>query len=360
MHRAAIASIGAGGVYGPGYERQERTQIAPAPLPGGRTSTGPGIAIPAAVTQRPAAHPMSGPFSTVKRPATGAAAARAAAFTLLGGALAVGLLAVVTPGGFGGLFSDKPAKTTKAEAPVVPPPAKAEPVPPPTVEPPPAEKEVVDPPQPHPDTDPEPEILPDEGEEVVEIAPESIEKMGAEELVALGDELAGSKAWVEPPDRNLSLVLGKLGIVDPGNEAIRNFRQAAADELLPAALKALEKKQWSDAADAFRALNRVWPAHDEAREGLIEALEGEARVFSGRKYRDHQAALTTVNELLTMQPDDDRVLTMQGDILDRLGRYAESRDAYKEARRYNRKSKVLKDKYLKAVKKARKADTPEG
>ena len=363
MHRAAIASIGAGGVYGPDYQRQEKTQIAPAPLPGG-ANTGPVVAVPVrpGQTQRP----MSGPQPTVKRPATSAAAARAAAFTLLGGALAFGLLAIVTPGGIGGLFADKSPPRTAKEAPK----AKADPPPQPTKadpKPSPEEAKAGDPPEaevdPAPEVEPEPEIVEqddDGGEEVIEVAPPSIEKMGPEELVALGDELAGSKAWLEPSDRNLALVVSKLVIVDPGNEAIRNFRQAAADDLLPTAQKALDKKKWTEAAAAFRALNRIWPTHPEAREGLIESLTGEARVRSSRKYKDYEAALATVNELLTMQPDDPRVLTMQGDILDKLGRYAESRDAYKVARRYNRRSKPLKEKYLKAVKKARKAKSASG
>ena len=361
MHRAAIASMDAGGVYGPGYQRQEKTQIAPAPLPGG-ANTGPVVAVPVRPGQT--ARPMSGAQANVKRPATRAAAARAAAFTLLGGALAFGLLAIVTPGGLGGLFADKPAPKTAADAP----PTKAEPSPPTKAktqaktDAEPAEAKAADPPKvnPVPAVEPEPEVLDDGGEEVIEVAPPSIEKMGPDELVALGDELAGSKAWLEPSDRNLALVVSKLVIVDPGNEAIRNFRQAAAADLLPTAQKALDRKKWTEAAAAFRSLNRIWPTHPEAREGLIESLHGEARVRSSRKYKDYEAALATVNELLTMQPDDARVLTMQGDILDKLGRYAESRDAYKIARRYNRRSKPLKEKYLKAVKKARKAKSASG
>jgi len=192
-------------------------------------------------------------------------------------------------------------------------------------------------------------------DEVIEVAPASIESMAADELVALGDELAGGKAWLEPPDRNLALVVSKLVIVDPGNEAISKLRQAAADELLPAAQVSLEKRRWPEAAAAFRALDRIWPTHPEARLGLIEALEGQMKVLGSRKYKDYEGALAAVNELLVMTPNDPDILEMQGDILERLGRYAEVRDAYKAARKEKPRSKELLKKYLKSIRKARSA-----
>jgi tetratricopeptide (TPR) repeat protein len=311
---------------------------------------------------------MSGPIPVVRRPqGNGAAAAKAAAFTLLGGLLAVGILAIVAPGGLAALFGDKPAPADAGEADVPKAdakrsapdrtPAKASHEPPPAADsgqvPSASAGEAK-----APDED-EPTVVDDEsgeGEEVIEVAPPSIESMAADELVALGDELAGSKAWLEPADRNLALVVSKLAIVDPGNEAVSKLRQAAADELLPAAQAALAKRRWAGAAAAFRALHQIWPTHPEAREGLIESLEGEAKVLSSRKYNDHGGALAAVNELLVMQPNDADVLEQQGDLLDELGRYAEARDAYKAARQQNARSKDLFKKYLKAVRKARKAD----
>jgi hypothetical protein len=329
------------------------------PAEGGTVVTLPAAALQPSGTMRP----LSGQMPAVRRPtATGAAAAKAAAFTLLGGLLAVGMLAVVAPGGLAALFGGERSDTTE--------PARAAP-PNPAIEPPPRPTKV-DPPHVDPTPDPipndaaddakapdeEPTVVEDDGgEEVIEVAPPSIESMATDELVALGDELAGSKAWIEPSDRNLALVVSKLVILDPGNEAISKLRQAAADDLLPAAQTALEKRRWTEAAVAYRSLDRIWPTHPEARLGLIEALEGQTKVLSSRKFKDFEGALAAVNELLVMLPNDATVLEAQGDILDRLGRYAESREAYKLARKEKPRSKDLKEKYLRAIRKARSADT---
>ena len=50
------------------------------------------------------------------------------------------------------------------------------------------------------------------------------------------------------------------------------------------------------------------------------------------------------------------MLETQGDILDRLGRYAEAREAYKAARKLKPRSKELLKKYLKAIRKAKNAE----
>jgi hypothetical protein len=375
MHRAAIAAIqNDAGVYGPAYSQQEMTQVAPVPRLSERAqpalrAVGPDGARPidgGAVLTLPAPalqptgslRPVSGPMPVVRRPqATGFAAAKAAAFTLLGGLLAVGMLAVLAPGGLAGMFGDKstPADPGQTQAPAAEPPAKTAPAPKKQAEPD-APRPSKQPPAKAPAPEAEPTVVEDEAEEVIEVAPPSIESMNADELVALGDELAGSKAWLEPSDRNLALVVSKLAIVDPGNEAVRKLRQAAADDLLPAAQAALEKRRWADAAAAFRALHQIWPTHPEAREGLIEALEGEAKILSSRKYKDYEGALAAINELLVMLPHDPDVLEAQGDMLDQLERYAEARDAYKLARKEKPRSRELFKKYLRAIRKARKAN----
>ena len=88
----------------------------------------------------------------------------------------------------------------------------------------------------------------------------------------------------------------------------------------------------------------------------LKELEGQLKVLSSRKFRDWEGALAAVNELLVMMPNDADVLETQGDILDRLGRYAEAREAYKAARKEKPRSKELFKKYLKAIRKAKNAE----
>jgi tetratricopeptide (TPR) repeat protein len=170
--------------------------------------------------------------------------------------------------------------------------------------------------------------------------------------VAAGEAALETKHWREPAEGSLAVALTNLAIAEPGNAAIGKLRQAAADQILPAAQVALEKRKWLTAADGFRDLVTVWPEHPEARSGLAEALYNQARVF--KRSRDNAEVLTTADELLNAVPGDFRALLLRADALMALRRYAEARDAYAEARKVKPRNTDVNRGFWKAAQLARK------
>lgn len=373
MNRAAIAAM-PDGVYGPGYSRQEKTQIAPAPMPG-TSITGPSVAIPpASAIPSPRANIESEPLVA---PKAGGGASRAIFFTLLGGALAVGVLAVAIPGGFGRLFGgaseDSAAAAaagtdTKTDAP----PKVVEPAPDPkdsgpaAVDPALADGKKLDVPTEEPEPagatagDAQPDGQPDgqpAGEsgdpdvQVIDDGAPAVEDMGVEELLGLAKDALANKRWREPADNSLALALSKLALLEPGNDAIGKLRKEAADALYPIGEKALDKKRWAEAAVAFRDLRSIWPDHAEARAGLIDALYGQGRVL--QRHKDYAGALASADELLNINPGEFKALMMRGDALYALKRYKEAKETFRAARKSKPRSKEAKEKFFKASRKVR-------
>jgi len=360
MNRAAIATMGEG-VYGGDYEKQEFTQIAPPPRrPAQLTDSQPSIP---PGTPQPAQHGGSDMVDvTPKR----ASAMRALFFTALGGALAVGVLALAMPGGLSSLFGgsdetpkkpaagkanggdDGKAAPTKAEPAVGPSPDVPAPAPEadtkPTPEPP------VEPDLGTPDTAPavEPDTSPGEATAGAEQKPKD-----AEAIVVLAEAALEARRWTDPPDESLAKYLSDLQLVAPDDKSLARLRKEAAEALLPEGEKALKKKQWAEAVVAYRNLRSIWPDHPEAREGLVAALAGQARVL--RKLKDFEGALRTADEWLNVEPNDFDALMLRGDVLFSLSRFGEAKDAYRAARKEKPRSKAAKEKFFKASYRAKKA-----
>ncbi len=172
------------------------------------------------------------------------------------------------------------------------------------------------------------------------------------EWVVVAEAAVQAKHWREPAAGSLAVALTNLAIAEPGNAAIGKLRLAAANAILPIAQEDLAERRWAAAAEGFRDLVTVWPDQSEARAGLAEALFAQARVL--KRLRDHQGVLSTADELLNAMPGDFRALMMRGDALFALRRYAESRDAYAEARKLKPRNKDVSKAFWKAAQLARK------
>ena len=175
----------------------------------------------------------------------------------------------------------------------------------------------------------------------------------AEDLVAQAEAALAAGHWREPAEGSMAMALNDLSLIDPGHEALARLRNAAAEQLVPAAEKALRKKQWSDASAAYRDLIRVWPDHDTARDGLLEALHNEGRILA--RHPEHAKTLAVADEILTMEPDDFRAMMLRAEALYDLERWPESKDAFGRAKRINPRNKAAKKGWWRAHGKARKA-----
>lgn len=347
MHRAAIAAISG------------ETQIA---SPSGRH---------VAVSSSPVPMPnlgTSGPISTsheVAKPSSSpaVAAVKALFFVALGGMLAGAAVLVLSPETVDKLASTlglheedetaDPANDGSSQ------PARIEPQPKAPVVP-----EPVPPPEPSAKAEPNPEAgQPEEAEtqggqdtargdeSKGEQESDSPDELDAAGLVALGEAALEKRAWREPAEESLYAALSRLRALEPGNEAIARLRRAAADELMPKGEKALARKRWDEAYEAFRNLELIWPEHPDARGHLIEALIGKNR--RQRDKKDYEGALTTAEELLNLQPGEFRWLLLRADLLLALDRFEEAKDAYVEARKVKPRSREVKRGFYKAVRAAR-------
>ena len=172
-------------------------------------------------------------------------------------------------------------------------------------------------------------------------------------LVKAAEAALEDRRWADPPETSLAAQLSKLRFVAPEDPAIARLQKDAAEVLLPEGEKALKKKKWADAVVAFRNLRLIWPDHPEAREGLVAALAGQARVL--RRLDDHEGALKTADEWLNVDPNAFDALMLRGDMLSLLARHAEAKEAYRAARKKKPRSKAAKEKFFKASYRARKA-----
>lgn len=354
MARAAIANVvgsGAKGVYGRDYEKQEHTQIAPAPRRPAQLS-GPQAVVPAASG---VPTPAPGVSSAPHEVSGGRSAMRALFFTGLGGLLAVGVLAVAMPGGLG-LFGDdpEPIEATPSEAGAE---RKPEVTPEPAVVPPAPKLDV-------PAANAEPDAAdPAEVVEVVEVIDEPEGKPAAEAtepaaVVALAEDALASERWTDPPEQSLAFHLSKLQLLAPGDESLARLRKEAAETLAPKGDKALARKKWSEAVVAYRDLRSIWPDHAPAKEGLVAALSGQGKVL--RRLKDYEGALASADEWLNVEPNDFDAFLLRGDMLYALGRFVEAKEAYRLARKEKPRSKSAKKKFFKASGKVRRAKRAAG
>lgn len=364
MNRAAVATArdrGGEGIYGRDYEKQEFTQIAPPPRNPALLTKSQPVVPPQAGAPQAAQH---GSSDAVEVAATQGSAMRALFFTALGGALAIGVLAMLMPGGIGSLFGGDGEGKSEAPALADPQPVSAET----------AERAVgsggeavptavpkLDLPAPKPE--PEPAAALDVGSEVIQVdaSPEDgSEDAGTpaeapkepEALVALAEAALEARRWTDPPETSVAAHLSALQLHAPEDPALARLRKEAAEVLLPEGEKALKRKKWADAVVAFRNLRSIWPDHAESREGLVSALGGQARVL--RRLDDHEGALKTADEWLNVDPNAFDALMLRGDMLFELGRYADAKQAYRAARKKKPRSKAAKEKFFKASYRARK------
>lgn len=362
MNRAAIATMG-DGVYGRDYEQQDFTQIAPPPRnPALLTDSQP--AVPAAGAPKKRARSSSSDAVDVA-PAKPRSAVRGVLLVALGGALAVGVLAMVMPGGLGRLFGDgaeeRTPKEREGKTPTAPKENDKVGVPPTTASPDlpapagaksdvgaaAAEADAVEVPPEEPVADP----VADPAAPTKAAADEEDEDPQA--IVALAEAALEAKRWTTPSKDSLASHLSRLQLLAPGDESLARLRKEAAQTLLPEGDKALKKKRWADAVVAYRNLRSIWPDHAEAREGLVQALSGQARVL--RKLDDHEGGLASADEWLNVQPNEFDALMLRGDMLYALSRWAEAKETYRLARKEKPRSKVAKEKFFKASRRARKA-----
>jgi serine/threonine protein kinase/tetratricopeptide (TPR) repeat protein len=184
--------------------------------------------------------------------------------------------------------------------------------------------------------------------------PDIEHKPDALSLVAMAEAALEHEQWREPAEGSLAMAMTKLALVDPGNEALLKFKREAEAVLLPRGDKALKRKRWQEAVDAYRDLLAVWPDHNEARTGLIKSLRGMARVL--RQHRDHEGALAAADELLNLQPDNFVALKLRADSLASLDRWEDAVAAYRAAMREKPRHKDVRKNYWKARKMAAKQE----
>jgi serine/threonine protein kinase len=325
FHRAAIAALDA---PPPGYSPPERTVVAPPPM-------------------RPT--PMRSPdHPRAQHPAIGAV--KALLFVALGGLLSAAVVVAARPelldrvaagdaaDRSGVRTDDAPAAPEPAVEPPKPdvrPPDKVEPPAPTKAEPPPSDGKAV------PPTD-----------EVPPAPPEPPRALDEKQLVAMAETAVKEKHWRDPAEGSLALALTNLALVDPGNPTITKSRESAAAVLLPAATAAFDRKRWNGAVTAYRDLVAIWPEHDEARVGLIEALFQQARV--NKRHRNWENVLASADELLVVSPDDFRAVMLRGEALMGLRRYAEAKAAYAVARKLKPRNKEVPKLFWKAATAAKK------
>lgn len=356
MNRAAIATAfdrGGEGIYGRDYEKHEFTQVAPAPRsPAQLTGSQPAVPPqPGAPQPAPQGASDSVEVTQKHRPAV-----RAVFFTALGGALAVGVLALLMPGGLTSLLGSDDDETGSSSSVADRQPAEQAKPPGPT------ESDAAVPASPKLDVPAQPEAqpVPDVGSDVIQVddASDAAEPAGAEvpkepaALVTLAEAALEARRWTDPAETSLAAHLSALQLMAPEDPAIARLRKEAAEVLVPEGEKALKKKRWVDAVVAYRNLRAVWPDHAEAREGLVAALSGQARVL--RRLDDHEGALKTADEWLNVEPSAFDALMLRGDMLFALARYADAKEAYRAARKKKPRSKVAKEKFFKASYRARK------
>lgn len=363
MNRAAIATMG-DGVYGRDYEQQEFTQIAPPPRnPALLTNSRP--AVPPAGT--PKAALSAGSDAVDVAPAKPRSAVRGVLLVALGGALAVGVLAMVMPGGVGRLFGDgsdeRSADDRGGQTPTTPEENDKLGVPPLTNDLPATAATKSDIGAAAPQADPV-EVPPEDsveepaeepvGDAAVPTKPvEDEEDEDPQAVVALAEAALEAKRWTTPSKDSLASHLSRLQLLAPGDESLARLRKEAAQTLLPEGDKALKKKRWAEAVVAYRNLRSIWPDHAQAREGLVQALAGQARVL--RKLDDHEGGLASADEWLNVQPNEFDALMLRGDMLYALSRWAEAKETYRLARKEKPRSKLAKEKFFKASRRARKA-----
>jgi eukaryotic-like serine/threonine-protein kinase len=195
----------------------------------------------------------------------------------------------------------------------------------------------------------------DEGEaELLNDEPVPGQQPTATDLVATAERAMAANQWREPPEQSMAVALTNLAIVDPGNEAIGRLRKSAAEQLMPVGDKALKRDDFEEASRAFRDLASVWPDHDDAKTGLVEALRGLAR--QQRRKRAYEAALSTADELLNLQPDDFGALMLRADMLFELGRWEDAKATYTAARKASPRSSAAKKGFFKAAREVRKVE----
>jgi len=182
------------------------------------------------------------------------------------------------------------------------------------------------------------------GEEAA--ADEKTEEPDIDGMVARAEKALEEQRWRDPPEGSLALELTNIGLVDPGNEAIGRLRREAGAQLMPVGEQALKKRQWMEAARAFRDLVAVWPDNSDAREQLAEALLKQGKVL--RRLKDHEGVLATADELLNLAPSSFRALLMRADALAALERWEEAKAAYAAAKREKPGSKSAKKGYRRA------------
>ncbi|WP_181197800.1 serine/threonine-protein kinase [Enhygromyxa salina] len=168
----------------------------------------------------------------------------------------------------------------------------------------------------------------------------------AASIVARAEQALAASHWREPLDRSLAVELNNLGIVNPGNEAIGRLRQAAEEVLEPLARTAAKDKDWATAVGAYRDLLSVWPEHERARAGLVDALRqfGRAQRAAG----DFTGLLDTADELLSREPKMFLALKYRAEALAGLERWEEAAPAYRAAMRVRSSNKDVKKGYWRA------------
>lgn len=286
-----------------------------------------------------------------------AAGLKALLFVGLGGVLAVGAIWKLAPES-----GDKVVEAIKGQE--APPPdpdaakAAALPAPEPTPEPTPAPieaKQQVLPPTPTPVAPPEAaEGVPPDG---VVPPPPAPAADTPEAIVARAEAALERKQWLEPPQGSLAMELNQLQLVDPGSDALVRLRSAALDQLRPAAAELADAGKWEEAAASYRAISRIAPDDDAARESLLGALMQVARRQMKRK--EYELALGTVKEVLNLGPEDPKSAfpptLMKADAMYRLGDYDGARDAYDVARKLRPKNRAARKGFYRARSKAKAA-----
>ncbi|MEE9386762.1 MAG: serine/threonine-protein kinase [Nannocystaceae bacterium] len=173
---------------------------------------------------------------------------------------------------------------------------------------------------------------------------------GAAALVAEAKKALAAGHWQEPVAGSLAMVLAGLAMVDPGNEALSILRKQAAKKLQPLGDRAVRRKQWGEAVEAYRDLLRVWPEH-EVRADLVAALRRYG--WERRRGREYAASLTVADEVLNLEENDFLALKLRADSLAGLKRWEAATAAYRAAMRQRPKNKDVRRAYWHARKKSK-------
>jgi len=341
MQRAAIASLGEGGVYGPSLTPQELAQLA-AQIPRPVTTT----------LGRPLEQTIESPSTSYPAgmPSRGASIARSLFMLMLGGMIATSALLVFAPDRVSRVFralvggtppqaddpealgdemddASTPGPTTAVDSGAEPRVGEAAPNPAPTASP-----------------SPVPAVAAPEG-----TPPE--QAPGAAALVQLAEQALAAGQFREPYAQSMAMALSELRVIDPSNEQIARLREAAEKALLPRGERHLAKREWGPAIDAFRNLLGVWPDHPQAKPDLVEALHGQARVLiEARRYTE---ALAVADELLNQDSEDFKALLVRADMLFELERWPEAKVAYGRAKKLKPRHRHARERYQQVSRLAR-------